>query len=715
MKKLSKRTTDVQGLLGLGTQSTRKSYYVELAAKIKELEKERNRYKSLFDHALHGIFQADFEGNILNANHAMATMCGFKSAQQFHQSVSQLSRQLFCAEHDYQRFQDQLLEHKQLDNFETTFKTAECPDRSIIVSISAILKTDPQNLIECFVKDITKMKEAERELLIAATAFDSQEGMMITNQDRIILRVNQAFTQVTGYTPEDAIGKTPALLQSGNHSPLFYQRMDQSLKTQKYWQGEIWNKRKTGEIYPEYLTITAVESKEGFVSHYVAAFTDITQIKESEAKIHHLAYFDTLTGLPNRQSLMKTLDEILARATRSKKQGALLFIDLDNFKSVNDTHGHSTGDQLLKCVSQRLKETVRKTDLVARLGGDEFIIVLEDAGKDDETVNTNIRNVLDSIRKSFEQSILLDQFEYHASCSIGVTPFQGDETADEVMKRADMAMYQAKWSGKNTCRFYDPEVLVPQFHMAELELELRNALPRKQFELYYQPQFHNDQLTGAEVLIRWVHPERGVISPVEFIPIAEETGLIIPIGGWILESACQQLNTWAKSKSTEKLELAVNVSARQFSQINFVDETLAIIERMKINPKLLKLELTESLILTGVDETIHKMNQLKAYNIRFSLDDFGTGYSSLSHLKKLPLEQLKIDASFVRHITEDPDDAEIVQTIIAMAYNLGLNVIAEGVETEAQRQFLELSQCFNFQGFLFGKPYPIEIFTKKLL
>lgn len=713
MKKLSKPHTDFKSLLGLGTQSTRKSYYAELEANLVELETERNRYKSLFEHARHGIFQADLDGKIINANPAMAQMCGFDSVRQFKEKCVYLQSNLFKSIQEYERFETALSTHKQLDNFETAFSTIS--NDELLVSLTAILKHEPQSLIECFVKDITKLKEAEHQLRIAATAFESQEGMIITDQNKLILRVNKAFSRVTGYSAEEAIGHTPALLQSGQHTKRFYEQMNESLLTKKYWQGEIWNKRKSGEIYPEYLTITAVESEDGKVINYVGSFTDITNIKETEAQIHQYAYFDTLTGLPNRQSLLDSLSLILKRASRVNKQGALLFLDLDNFKSVNDTHGHSTGDLLLKKVASRLKGAIRETDIVARLGGDEFIIVLEDVGEDEKTVILNVKQVIDNITSLLKQSIILDQFEYHASCSIGVTPFQGGESAEEVMQRGDMAMYQAKWSGKNTCRFYDPEILVPQFHMAELELELRNALPKDQFVLYYQPQFNTEQLTGAEVLLRWQHPEQGLISPEEFIPIAEETGLIVPIGWWIIESACQQLIEWSKSEATSKLQLAVNVSARQFSQINFVEQTISILEHTKIDPNLLKLELTESVLLSDVNEIVTKMNKLREYGIRFSLDDFGTGYSSLSNLKKLPIEQLKIDQSFVRDITTDPDDAEIVQTIIAMAYNLGLDVIAEGVETQTQKEFLEFAHCLNFQGYLFGKPLPIELFTQQVL
>ncbi|WP_415903484.1 EAL domain-containing protein [Neptuniibacter sp. QD29_5] len=713
MKKPSKPHTDFKSLLGLGTQSTRKTYYAELEANLVDLETERNRYKSLFDHARHGIFQADLDGKVINVNPAMAQMCGFNSVISFQKNYESLQKHLFVSTNEYKRFIKELESSEKLDNFETSF--CSMSGTELLVSISATLKHEPQHLIECFVKDITKLKEAEHQLRIAATAFESQEGMIITDQNKVILRVNKAFSRVTGYSAEEAIGQTPALLQSGQHTKRFYDQMNESLSTKKYWQGEIWNKRKSGEIYPEYLTITAVESDDCKVINYVGAFTDITKIKESEAQIHQYAYFDTLTDLPNRQSLMDNLSTILKRAGRTKKQGALLFLDLDNFKSVNDTHGHSTGDLLLKKVANRLKGAVRETDIVARLGGDEFIIVLEDVGEDEKTVILNVKEVIDNITSLLKQSIILDQFEYHASCSIGVTPFQGGESAEEVMQRGDMAMYQAKWSGKNTCRFYDPEILVPQFHMAELELELRNALPKYQFVLYYQPQFNTEHLTGAEVLLRWQHPERGLISPEEFIPIAEETGLIVPIGWWIMESACQQLVEWSKSESTSNLQLAVNVSARQFSQISFVEQTISILEHTKIDPNLLKLELTESVLLSDVNEIVTKMNKLRKFGIRFSLDDFGTGYSSLSNLKKLPIEQLKIDQSFVRDITTDPDDAEIVQTIIAMAYNLGLDVIAEGVETIDQREFLELSNCLNFQGYLFGKPLPIEIFTEQLL
>ncbi|MGB0203891.1 MAG: EAL domain-containing protein [Neptuniibacter sp.] len=713
-KPYDKHGPNLKGLLGLGEQSSRKSYYAELEVKLEELELERNRYKGLFDHSLHGIFQCDPQGHLLNANLAMAQICGYADRLDLLDKVKCL-QELFSERTSYSYFEEQLFKKGQTKDFEACLNLGRDDSEPIYVSITAVMKTEPSYVIEGFVQDITVQKQAARELLVAATAFESQEGMMITDVNRKILRVNKAFTQVTGYLPEEVIGKSPSVLQSGRHDQRFYKQMDNSLKRQKYWQGEIWNKRKSGEIYPEYLTITAVESEEGEITNYVGAFTDITRIKESEESIQRLAYFDSLTGLANRQYLVRSLTKALKRARRTGLYGAILYIDLDNFKNVNDTQGHSIGDELLIAISERLKSCIRDTDIAARLGGDEFVVLLEHLGEEERDVQAGVNNVLDKITAKINAGIRLNNFEYHASCSIGITPFNGTETSDEVMKRADMAMYQAKWSGKNTCRYYDPDDLISQFQLAELEVDLRNALSNKQLRLFYQPQFDLHKLTGAEALIRWQHPDKGLIPPVEFIPLAEETGLILPIGWWIIETACLQLNEWAENTGMEHLQIAVNVSARQFSQINFVEGVIDILDKTGADPNLLKLELTESLLVTDVEDTINKMNQLRQRGIRFSLDDFGTGYSSLSHLKRLPLEQLKIDASFVRDIATDPDDAEIVQTIIAMAFNLGLDVIAEGVETIQQREYLELSKCHNYQGYLFGKPQPISEFTENYL
>ena len=562
-------------------------------------------------------------------------------------------------------------------------------------------------------RDMTDRKKAEQELHIAATAFNSQEGMLITDKDYRILRVNSAFTRVTGYEPEEVLGKTPAVLRSGKHESDFYNRMKTALYEDKYWQGEIWNKRKNGELYPQFLTITAVQSDSGEITNFVGSFTDITQRKLDEEHIHKLAYYDPLTALPNRRSLQERLENALNSCKRTEQLGAVVFIDLDNFKNLNDTKGHNTGDQLLILVAGRLVQCVRNADMVARLGGDEFVVVLENLGAEEELAIDTVRRIVEKINMSLSFPFAIGKENYLTSCSAGVTLFGRDELVDDVMKRSDMAMYQAKSSGKNTYQIFDPDSHMSLFSRAALEVELRKALPLNQFQLFYQVQYRGDQIIGAEVLLRWIHPERGVISPAEFIPLAEDTGLIIPIGEWVLNEACKQLKKWQASPETDQLTLAVNVSARQFAQEHFVGDVQDCIDRNGIKGGQLKIELTESMVLLDIEDTIAKMSQLKLKGVRFSLDDFGTGYSSLLHLKRLPLNQLKIDHSFIRDIMIDSDDAEIVQTIVSMGHTLRLNVIAEGVETKEQQQFLAHCGCDCYQGYLFGRPMPLDEFEQK--
>lgn len=566
-------------------------------------------------------------------------------------------------------------------------------------------------------RDITERKAAETELQIAASAFESHEGMLVTDEDRVILRVNQAFTEITGYTEADVLGKTPALLHSGRHDADFFRGMWDRISLHGRWEGEIWNRRKNGAIYPEHLTITALKGPDGRVTNYVGIFSDITHHKEAEEKIRSLAFFDPLTNLPNRRLLMDRLRQALAATARNGRKGALLFIDLDNFKTLNDTLGHDVGDVLLQHVATRLVSCVREGDTVARLGGDEFVVMLEDMNGQAIEAASQAEMIGEKILDALNEPYHLGTHEYHSTPSVGVTLFSGHEqSVDELLKQADIAMYQSKKSGRNTMRFFDPQMQASIAIRALLESDLRAALAEQQFRLYFQAQVtHRGQLVGAEVLIRWQHSGRGMVSPAEFIPLAEETGLIIPIGHWVLEAACAELKRWESLPHARGLQLAVNVSACQFHQADFVEQVLQILDSSAINPDLLKLELTESLVLGDIDDTIHKMHALRKAGVRFSMDDFGTGYSSLSSIKKLPLDQLKIDQSFVRDIATDAEDNVIVQTIIAMANNLGLEVIAEGVETEEQRCFLEKHGCPAFQGYLFSKPLPIEEFERLLV
>jgi diguanylate cyclase (GGDEF)-like protein/PAS domain S-box-containing protein len=589
-------------------------------------------------------------------------------------------------------------------DFSATIKVPPGMDNSVLAGLARM-----QNKLHA---DGIKRKQAEEQLRIAASAFESQEGMMITDANSVILRVNRAFTEITGYTAEEAVGKTPRLLQSGRHNEDFYREMWESVHGTGGWQGEVWDRRKNGEVYPKWLTISAVRDDDGAVTHYIGTHFDITALKKAEEKINELAFFDQLTGLPNRTLLLDRLRQTMAASSRDGSHGALLFIDLDNFKTLNDTLGHDMGDLLLKQVAQRLSTCVREGDTVARLGGDEFVVMLASLSMGETEAAASTEAVADKILAALNQIYQLGSVAYHSTPSIGVTLFKGQRFAiDDLMKQADLAMYRSKAAGRNAIRFFDPAMESAVLERAALEDDLRRAIEANQFLLHYQAQVVGDgRLTGAEVLVRWQHPRRGMVSPVDFIPMAEETGLILPLGHWVLQTACTQLAIWATRPEMAHLTVAVNVSAHQFRQADFVEQVLAVVNTTGVNPQRLKLELTESLLVSNIDDVIEKMFALKAKGVGFSLDDFGTGYSSLSYLKRLPLDQLKIDQSFVRDVLNDPNDAAIAKTIIALAQSLGLGVIAEGVEIAAQRDFLASAGCHAYQGYFFSRPLPLESF-----
>jgi diguanylate cyclase (GGDEF)-like protein/PAS domain S-box-containing protein len=566
------------------------------------------------------------------------------------------------------------------------------------------------------IQDITERKQAEINLQIAAVAFESQDSVMITDASLIILRVNKAFTDIFGYTADEAIGRTAKLLRSGSQDSAFYEEIWYEINTTGAWQGEILNRHKNGQLLSNLLSISAVKGKDGVVTHYVGSHVDITDRKADADRILHIAFHDLLTQLPNRQLFNDRLKQAIASSARTSQIGSLLLIDLDNFKTLNDTLGHDIGDLLLQQVAERLTLNVREGDTVARLGGDEFVVLLEDLSDNELDAAASAEMQGEKILTALNQPYRLGLHHYHNTSSIGVTMFKGNDLMiADLLKQADISMYQAKKAGRNTLRFFDPKMQEAFNVRATLEIELRKALDNKQFQLYYQVQV--DQLghpIGAEALIRWIHPERGMISPLEFIPLAEETGLILPIGQWVLDTACAQLEVWQKNESTKNMSLSVNVSAKQFSQADFVRQVQATLSRCAVEPKHLKLELTESILLENVDNIIISMIALETIGVQFSLDDFGTGYSSLQYLKMLPLNELKIDQSFIRDIVIDNNDRSIVRTIIAMASSLGFEVIAEGVETEAQKELLLNKGCQHFQGYLFGKPMPIKQFESLL-
>jgi diguanylate cyclase (GGDEF)-like protein len=482
------------------------------------------------------------------------------------------------------------------------------------------------------------------------------------------------------------------------------------------WHGEIWAQRKNGEIFPKWVTITAVKNKEGAVTHYVGLHTDISERKASEEEIKQLAYYDPLTALPNRRLLLDRLQQALAASARSEKYGALLFIDLDNFKALNDNLGHDMGDILLQQASQRLIACVREGDTVSRQGGDEFVIMLEELSEDTEEAAAKAKTIGEKIIESLNQTYQLTCHEYQNTPSIGITLFINHQhSISALLKRADIAMYGAKAAGRNTLRFFDQDMQEAITARAALEADLRSALAKNQFELYFQLQArHDGSVIGAEALLRWEHPKRGLVLPLEFIPLAEEIGLIVPIGQWVLENACAHLKRWEDYVQTRHLQLAVNVSPRQFHQTDFTEQVCAMLKKTAIKADRLKLEFTENLVFDDIDDTIAKMQILKKISISFSMDDFGTGYSSLAYLTQLPFDQLKIDQSFIHNIGMKPTDAVIVQTIIGMAKNLGMEIIAEGIETEEQRAFLEQHSCPFYQGYLFSKPVPLAEFERSL-
>ncbi|MFC5511772.1 EAL domain-containing protein [Massilia jejuensis] len=554
--------------------------------------------------------------------------------------------------------------------------------------------------------DITSHKQAEESLRIAAIVFQSGEGMCVLNPDAVIIEANQAWAALYGQSADELPGTAFPHFSLDSDGDDYRERMWDSVRDAQSWQGEVWMRRHDGRCYPAWLTVSAVRDADGILTNFVCTQSDISARKQADEKIVQLAYFDSLTGLPNRRLLYDRVKHCLDSHERNQDRGALLFLDMDNFKDLNDSRGHVVGDHLLQQVATRLLACARESDTVARLGGDEFVILLESIGADEARAQAYAETVGQKILAALREPFEVGGAVHHASCSIGIALCTGHEGGlDDLMRRGDLAMYEAKRQGRNTLSFFHPSMESEVTYRTVVETELRAALQHSQFVLHYQGQVDGDGImTGAEALVRWQHPTRGMLGPAGFIGIAETSGLIVPLGRWVLRTACDQLALWAASPATAHFTLAVNVSVRQFLQSDFVEETLAIVAASGADPSRLKLELTETLMIEGVEETIGKMRILREHGICFSLDDFGTGYSSLSYLKLLPLDQLKIDQSFVRDVLIDPNDASIARSVVALGKSLGLKIIAEGVETEAQRSFLAGIGCDHWQGYLFSRP-----------
>ena len=554
----------------------------------------------------------------------------------------------------------------------------------------------------------------DRERVLEAI-FRSAQPVMITDARAQIQRVNRALCALMGYDEAEMLGRTPKMFRSEHHDQAFYDRMVQSIKETGDWEGEVWDRRKSGDVFPKWMRITAVPDGQGQVTHMVACYTDLSAQKQAQQQIHQLAFYDMLTGLPNRTLLHERLQRAMADTGRSGQHGALLLLDWDDLKALNDSLGHPMGDALLQQVAQRLSTCVQGQDTVARLGGDEFAIVLPDAGSDREQAAARAESTAQSILRSLALPWRLGDSDYVGSASLGLTLFNAGTTdASELLKQAEMAMYQAKTAGRAGLHFFDAALERAISERLQLERELRAGIARQELLLHYQPQvaLQNGvfRTIGAEALVRWQHPERGLLGPGLFIPLAEETGLIGPLGQWVLQAACRQLRAWREQPALAQLSLAVNVSAAQFLQPGFAPDLLTLLEQTGAPAQRLKLELTESLLLDNADAVITTMTQLQAHGVRFSLDDFGTGYSSLQYLKRLPLYQLKIDQGFVRDLEHNASDAAIARSVAALAHGLGLAVIAEGVETQAQQRLLLDMGCSNYQGYWFSRPLPLTDF-----
>jgi diguanylate cyclase (GGDEF)-like protein/PAS domain S-box-containing protein len=571
----------------------------------------------------------------------------------------------------------------------------------------------PSGEIVAIYDDVTERRRSEESLRLAAKVFESSaEGIVITDTDGKILSVNQAFTNITGYSQDEAQGLTPRILKSGRHEADFYRKMWVSLQETGHWQGEIWNKRKNGETYPEWMSIGNVKNDSGETTHFVATFSDISQRKEAEERINFLAHHDALTGLPNRVLLQDRVTQAIAASKHQGNKAALLMIDLDRFKNVNESLNHAFGDQLLQLVSQRLENCARGFDTVARSGGDEFVILMPEIRHVGEAA-AMANAVLGALHQPFQ----LEGNEINITSSIGISVFPGDGDNNQVLlKNADVAMYRAKELGRNNFQFYTQDMNARTFEMLALENSLRHALKRQEFLLHYQPQIDiaSGAIVGMEALIRLQHPELGMVPPGNFIPLAEETGLIVPIGEWVLREACFQAKEW-RDMGFPGLRVAVNLSAHQFRQKGLLFDAVALaLSDSGLNPDQLELELTESILMQDTEETLATLHQIKQMGVQLSIDDFGTGFSSLGYLKRFNLDKLKIDQSFVRDITGDLNDLAIARAVIALGHSFNLKVIAEGVETAEQLALLKENGCDEMQGFYFSRPLPTDAFLRLL-
>ena len=556
----------------------------------------------------------------------------------------------------------------------------------------------------------TRLVNSKKELEIAAMSFEVQDGILIVDERLIVIRINQALTKITGYDADDLVGKQLQLFDLLKFNAVLNQEIWEGVNANGSWSGEFEDLNKFGDPYTKSLAISLVKDAKGKKINYIISIRDVTETKWIKSQNNKLLFSDMLTGLPNRLQLQSYLMHAINTCKSNDKKGAVLLVDLDDFKNLNDTLGHNVGDLYLKEIADRLQSNVRINDIVGRLGGDEFIIILEHLSPDETEAIRAVKLISNKILSKLSEPCLLDTHRYQGQCSIGVTLFGGTNVdVGNLLKQAEICMFEAKNKGRNNVQIFEPQMEQLVTNKASLLRDLQIAIKKKQLELYYQVQVDSAKnLFGVEALVRWIHPQKGIISPIEFIPLAEETGLIVPIGDWVLDKACAQIKAWELDPKTKDLVISINVSSKQIHDEKFPMLVRKAIQKHQINAKNLKLELTESSLLEDIEANATTMSLLKKDGVQLSLDDFGTGYSSLQYLKQLPLDELKIDRSFVKDITSDNQDRSIVKTIITLAESVGMSVLAEGVETEEQLEILVKNGCQRFQGYLFGSPVPIE-------
>ena len=707
----------ILGNVALIVSGDRKRISDEVARKTRELSAEIERrkrselelranerwFKTLFDEAPVGhVINRFADGTFLRVNKAFTRLTGYSADELGRLSYTDLTPPSY-AQQDVERLESLRLLGV-YGPYEKHFIRKTGEQVAVRLNGARLTMDDGEELILSVVEDVSERKSAQQRIQLLAKVFEhSNEGVLITDADNRIVDVNPAFVRQTGYALEDVAGRDPSLLASGRTTPEEYEAMWSALRERGSWQGEIWDKHKDGHIYPKWLSISVIRDAAGKIAHHVASFTDITAHKAAEERIHYLAHHDPLTRLPNRFNLQGRLEQALAVARRDQTCLAVMFIDLDRFKTINDTLGHQVGDLILVEVARRLEASLRESDMVARLGGDEFVVVLPEV--DDAAA---VSTIATKIMQALGMAHRLDGRELHATPSIGISCFPHDgETVEELMKNADTAMYHVKAAGRNAFHFFAASMNADASERLKIEAGLRQALERDELILHYQPQIEiaSGRIVGVEALVRWLHPEDGLIAPMRFIPVAEETGLIMPIGEWVLNEALHQLAQW-RAQGLSDLRMAVNLSAQQLRNEQIVASAMAMLARHGLKQGDLELEITESVAMQHPRRTAGLLSELRDQGIELAIDDFGTGYSSLAYLKQLPLDRLKLDRSFVMDIEHDANDAAISAATISLAHSLSLAVVAEGVETAAQLDFLHGLGCDIAQGYYFSRPLP---------